>query len=74
MLEGRMTIIVDVQKTARSKGLRSGYALQKAAQLSPSVANRMWKGGLTRIDLSVLTKVCETLGVEPQELIRVVYE
>ena len=63
-------IQLDVRETATARGITTAYQLQKACELQPSVAARVWKGELTRIDFGVLDRLCRVLKCQPGKIIK----
>lgn len=66
----RCMIHLDVREAAAARGIMTAYQLQKAAGLQPSVAARVWKGALTRIDFGVLDRLCRVLRCQPGKIIK----
>ena len=66
----RPMILLDVTEQAKARGITTAYQLQKEAELQPSVAARVWKGELTRIDFGVLDRLCRVLKCQPGKLIK----
>lgn len=61
-------IKIQIAEVAQSKGIKSAYALQKALDISPTVAARLWKGDFDKIGIGTLDKLCETLKCQPSRL------
>ncbi len=66
----RLMIQLDVREQATTRGITTAYQLQKAAELQPSVAARVWKGELSRIDFGVLDRLCRALKCQPGRLLK----
>lgn len=74
-----LKISVNVPPVARKVGIHRANQLGVKAGVAPGVASKWWKGDLERIELSVLTRICEickcdisdilvtTNGATPQE-------
>jgi DNA-binding Xre family transcriptional regulator len=58
-----------IKEIAASKGIRSSYGLQKALDIAPSNALRLWNGKVTRFSIEILDKLCETFGVSVGDLL-----
>jgi excisionase family DNA binding protein len=58
-----------IKEIAASKGIRSSYGLQKALDIAPSNALRLWEGKVTRFSVEILDKLCERFGVGVGDLL-----
>jgi excisionase family DNA binding protein len=58
-----------IKEIAASKGIRSSYGLQKALDIAPSNALRLWEGKVTRFSVEILDKLCEKFGVGVGDLL-----
>ena len=65
-------ISVHISEAARQKGITTAYQLQKALDISPTVAARLWKGEFDMIGLVTLNKLCRVLRCQPSKLLRYV--
>lgn len=65
-------IKIQIAEVAQTKGIKSAYALQKALDVSPTVAARLWKGDFDKIGIGTLDKLCETLKCQPSRLLQYV--
>jgi DNA-binding Xre family transcriptional regulator len=63
-------ITIHVRELARQRGITSGYQLQKALDISPTAASRLWKGEFDMIGLGTLDKLCRVLRCQPSKLLR----
>jgi putative transcriptional regulator len=63
-------IYSNVRAVAEKRGLTTAYQLQRALKASPSKAAQLWKGEFTRVDLSTLNSLCETLRCKPGDLLK----
>ena len=63
-------IKIQIAEVAQAKDIKSAYALQKALDVSPTVASRLWKGDFEKIGIGTLDKLCETLKCQPSRLFR----
>jgi DNA-binding Xre family transcriptional regulator len=57
-----------INELCRSVGITTAYQLQKATNLSPSQAARLYKDDVEAISLSVLEKLCDTLKCSPNAI------
>lgn len=62
-------VTLRVRDVAERKGITTAYQLQKAAQLHPSHAAKLWKGDVEMIGLKTIDTLCEALTCEPGDLI-----
>jgi DNA-binding Xre family transcriptional regulator len=58
-----------VQELAKRRGIVTAYQLQKALDVSPSVAARLWADDFEFISKVSLGRLCELLKVQPGKLI-----
>jgi DNA-binding Xre family transcriptional regulator len=58
-----------IREAAEAKGISTAYQLQKALNVPPGTAARLWRGEMRMIALSTLDALCEALGCELSELI-----
>lgn len=63
-------IQITIQERCEKQGLTTAYQLQKALNVSPDVAARLWKRDFTRIDVSTLDKLCRVLKCQPNALFK----
>lgn len=64
-----MPIKVKIAERCRTRGISTAYKLQKALNLSPTVANRLFKGDFARIDVLTLDRLCRFLECQPADLL-----
>lgn len=57
-----------VRQVAREKGILQSH-LQLEARVSPPVLNRYWWNKTSTIDLDIIEKIANALGVEPGALL-----
>jgi transcriptional regulator with XRE-family HTH domain len=57
-----------VKEVAQSKGILQSR-LQIMAEITPASLSRYWNNKTTSIDLRIISKIAEALGVTPGELI-----
>ncbi len=67
MLLGMMK--VKIAETAEKYGVKSAYALQKALNISPTIAARLWKGEFDKIGINTLEKLCERFQCQTNDLL-----
>jgi len=58
-----------VQELARKRGITTAYQLQKALDISPSVAAKLWTDDFEFISRTSLERLCNLLKVQPGKLI-----
>ncbi len=58
-----------INELCRAVGITTAYQLQKATDLSPSQAARLYKDDVEAISLSVLEKLCDTLKCSPNAIL-----
>lgn len=63
-------IEVTIRERAERKGYTTAYQLQKALNVQPSVAARLYKGKFTKISLDTLDKLCHLLDCQPNQLLK----
>ncbi len=57
-----------INELCRAVGITTAYQLQKATDLSPSQAARLYRDEVEAISLSVLEKLCNTLNCNPNAI------
>jgi DNA-binding Xre family transcriptional regulator len=62
-------IEVKIREIAEARGIATAYQLQKALDVSPSVAARLWRGEITKIGLDTLENLCRALKSRPDKLL-----
>ena len=67
-------IEVMIRERAESCGITTAYQLQKAMEVSPTLAARLWKGEFDMIGLVTLDNLCRVLRCQPSKLFRYVSE
>lgn len=65
-------IEIQIKQRAEKQGITTAYQLQKALEVSPDVASRLWNGSFTRVDLSTLDRLCRVLKCQPNTLFKYV--
>jgi DNA-binding Xre family transcriptional regulator len=60
---------VKIAETAEKHGVKSAYALQKALNISPTIAARLWKGEFDKIGVNTLEKLCERFQCQTNDLL-----
>ena len=58
-----------VKEMAEKRGITTAYQLQKALQISPSVAAKLWKDDFELISRTSLDRLCRLLKCQPSKLI-----
>ncbi len=60
---------IKIAEVAGKHGLKSAYALQKALDISPTMASRLWKGEFDKIGIGTLEKLCEHFQLQTNEFL-----
>lgn len=63
-------IEVKIREIAEARGITTAYQLQKALDVAPSVAARLWRGDLSKIGLDTLDNLCRILKSRPDKLLK----
>ncbi len=58
-----------IQEMAIKRGITTAYQLQKAMDVHPGMAARLWKEETEMIALKTIDSLCEVLDCEPGDLI-----
>jgi DNA-binding Xre family transcriptional regulator len=58
-----------VQEIAKKRGITTAYQLQKALDISPSVAAKIYSDDFEMISRKSLDRLCKVLNTTPAELI-----
>jgi DNA-binding Xre family transcriptional regulator len=58
-----------VQEIAKKRGITTAYQLQKALDISPSVASKLWSDDFELISRTSLDRLCTILKIQPGRLI-----
>lgn len=61
-----------IQEMALKRGIRNAHGLQKAIDVSPTVATKLWSGNFEMIGLGTLNKLCRVLKCQPDKILRYV--
>ncbi len=61
-------IEIKIAEKARSQGLDTAFSLQKALNISPTIAARLWKGKFNKIGVGTMDKLCTFFKCQPNEL------
>lgn len=62
-------IRAQVKEAAQRRGMTTAYQLQKAMNINPGMAARLWKGSFRMIGLETLDRLCAVLDCEPGEIL-----
>ena len=65
----RSMIEVKIREVAEARGITTAYQLQKALNVAPSVAARLWRGEISKIGLDTLDNLCRVLKSRPDKLL-----
>ena len=58
-----------IREVAEKRGIKNAFGLQKALEISPTVASKLWKGDFEMIGLGTLDKLCRVLKCQPGKLL-----
>jgi DNA-binding Xre family transcriptional regulator len=58
-------IKIKIAELAAKHGLKTAYALQKALDMPPTMASRLYKGDFDKIGIGTIEKLCEYFGCQP---------
>jgi DNA-binding Xre family transcriptional regulator len=61
-----------IREMAEKYGIKNAHGLQKALNISPTAAAKLWKGEFEMLGLSTLDKLCQTLRCQPDKLLHYV--
>jgi DNA-binding Xre family transcriptional regulator len=61
-------IEIKIAEKARSRGLDTAFSLQKALNISPTIASRLWKGKFNKIGVGTMNKLCTFFKCQLNEL------
>jgi len=65
-------ITVTIRERAEKYGITTAYQLQKALEISPTIAARLWRGNFDKIGIVTLDRLCRVLECQPDKLFRYV--
>jgi DNA-binding Xre family transcriptional regulator len=66
-------IVVTIKERAQKCGIENAYQLQKAMNISPTLAARLWRGDFEMIGIrTTLDSLCRTLSCQPDKLFKYV--
>jgi DNA-binding Xre family transcriptional regulator len=64
-------IVVMIRERAEKCGIANAYQLQKAMEVSPTLAARLWRGDFEMIGVQdTLNNLCRVLRCQPDKLFR----
>lgn len=63
-------IVVIIRERAEKCGITTAYQLQKAMEVSPTIAARLWRGDFEKIGMITLDRLCRVLSCQPDKLFR----
>ncbi|MDT5267963.1 MAG: Cro/C1-type DNA-binding domain [Acidobacteriota bacterium] len=67
-------IAVMIRERAEKCGITTAYQLQKAMEISPTIAARLWRGDFEKLGMGTLDRLCRVLKCQPDKLFRYVPE
>ena len=59
---------IRIAELATKHGLKHAFDLQKALNISPTMASRLWKGNFKQIGVETIEKLCELFDCSPNDL------
>ncbi len=59
-----------IREVAEKRGIKNAHGLQKALEVSPTAAAKLWKGDFEMIGLVTLDKLCRVLRCKPADLLK----
>jgi DNA-binding Xre family transcriptional regulator len=62
-------IEVRIAEKAKAAGLETAFSLQKALNISPTIASRLWKGNFNKIGVGTMNKLCTFFKCQLNELL-----
>jgi DNA-binding Xre family transcriptional regulator len=63
-------IRVTIKERAEKCGITTAYQLQKAMEVSPTLAARLWRGDFEMIGVGTLDRLCRVLRCQPDKLLQ----
>lgn len=69
MIVFRAMIKTHVKQVCKTRGIKNAYQLQKALDVSPSVAAKLWSDNFELISRTSLDRMCRILEIQPDKLI-----
>lgn len=63
-------ITTRIKEIAEKRGITNAYQLQKATELPPSMAARLFRDEVDMIALRTLDRLCATLKCKPNDLLK----
>lgn len=66
-------IVVTIKERAEKCGITTAYQLQKALEVSPTLAARLWRGDFKMIGVhDTIDNLCRVLKCQPDKLLKYV--
>ncbi len=62
-------VTLRIREAAEERGITTAYQLQKAMEVQPGMAARLWRGELKMIGLDTLDRLCDAIGCELCDLL-----
>lgn len=63
-------IVVTIRERAEKCGITTAYQLQKAMEVSPTIAARLWRGDFDKLGMITLDRLCRVLRCQPDKLFK----
>ena len=61
-------IKVQIAEVAQKRGITTAYQLQKALDVPPAMAAKLWKGQFKMIGLDTMDRLCKLLKCKPHQI------
>ena len=58
-----------IREVAEKRGIKNAFGLQKALEISPTVATKLWNEDFEMIGLGTLNRLCKFLKCQPGRLL-----
>lgn len=65
-------IVITIKERAAKYGITNAHQLQKAMDISPTIAARLWREDFKKIGMDTLDRLCSVLRCQPDRLFRFV--
>jgi DNA-binding Xre family transcriptional regulator len=62
-------IKVQIAEVAQRRGITTAYQLQKALNIPPAMAAKLWKGDFKMIGLETIDRLCKALKCKPHQFL-----
>ena len=62
-------VTLRIREAAEERGITTAYQLQKAMEVQPGMAARLWRGDMKMVGLDTLDRLCDAIGCELGDLL-----